>query len=66
MIVGRSLRERREDNPPDDPGSRTVYITDTGDKYHRDGCRYLDDSRIPMTRRDAAELGNEACEVCRP
>lgn len=43
----------------------TVYITNTGSKYHRDGCRYLK-SRIPMQRAKAIGAGYEACKVCRP
>lgn len=27
----------------------TVYITDTGAKYHTAGCRYLNKSKIPIT-----------------
>ena len=33
--------------------SITVYITETGKKYHRDGCRYLKKSRIPISLNDA-------------
>jgi micrococcal nuclease len=43
----------------------TVYVTRTGEKYHRDGCRYLSRSRIPMSLKDA-KLGYTACSVCRP
>ena len=43
----------------------TVYVTRTGEKYHRDGCRYLSRSRIPMALKDA-KLGYTACSVCRP
>jgi hypothetical protein len=31
-----------------DPQTITVYVTRTGAKYHRDGCRYLSRSKIPM------------------
>lgn len=43
----------------------TVYVTRTGEKYHRDGCRYLSRSRIPVSLKDA-KLGYSACSVCRP
>jgi micrococcal nuclease len=43
----------------------TVYVTRTGEKYHRDGCRYLSRSRIPMSLKDA-KLSYSACSVCRP
>lgn len=44
---------------------QTVYITRTGKKYHRDGCRHLR-SRIPTTLTGAIEAGYTACSVCRP
>lgn len=45
--------------------SETVYITRTGKKFHKDGCQYLRQSRIPIKRSDA--VGNYgACSVCRP
>lgn len=42
-----------------------VYVTNTGSKFHRDGCRYLK-SRIPMRRAEAIRAGYEPCKVCRP
>ena len=49
-----------------DPQSVTVYITKTGKKYHRDGCRYLRQSRIPVALKDAKSNGYTACSVCNP
>lgn len=43
----------------------TVYVTATGDRYHRDGCRYLRRSRIPMPLTEAAREYS-ACRVCKP
>lgn len=43
-----------------------VYVTRTGHKYHRDGCRYLRKSKIPMTLKEAKEAGYEPCSVCDP
>lgn len=48
-----------------DPQSVTVYITRTGGKYHRDGCRYLSKSRIPVSLKEAAAR-YEPCKVCKP
>ena len=45
---------------------QTVYITRTGKKYHRDGCRYLSKSRIPVSLKDAKAQGYTPCTVCRP
>ena len=44
----------------------TVYITKTGKKYHRDGCRYLSRSRIPISLSDAESEGYGPCSVCNP
>lgn len=42
----------------------TVYITRTGEKYHRDGCRYLSQSKIPVSLSDAKAQGYTTCSVC--
>jgi len=47
-------------------GGGTVYITNTGEKYHVGGCRYLSKSKIPISLSDAKAKGYEACKVCRP
>jgi hypothetical protein len=45
--------------------TETVYVTRTGEKYHRAGCRSLSRSQIPMTLKEAsARYG--ACANCRP
>lgn len=48
-----------------DPSSQVVYITNTGEKYHRAGCRYLK-STIETTLGDAVAAGYEPCKVCNP
>ena len=50
----------------DDPQSATVYITKTGKKYHKDGCRYLSQSKIKTTLKEAKANGYTACKVCHP
>lgn len=47
-------------------GDDIVYITETGDKYHRSNCRYLSQSKIPIERREAIRQGYTACSVCKP
>ena len=42
-----------------------VFVTNTGSKYHRDGCRYLSKSKIPISLSDA-KSGYEPCSVCNP
>lgn len=44
----------------------TVYVTKTGKKYHRNGCRYLSKSQIPMSLSDAKAAGYGPCSVCNP
>lgn len=46
--------------------SVTVYITNTGKKYHRDGCRYLSKSKIAISLKDAEARGYTPCSVCDP
>lgn len=43
----------------------TVYVTKTGSKYHRDGCRYLNKSKIPIGLSDAKKSYGP-CSVCNP
>ena len=44
----------------------TVYITKTGNKYHRAGCRYLSRSQIAISKSDAIGSGFTPCSVCNP
>ena len=44
--------------------STTVYITNTGEKYHRDGCQYLRQSKIAISLDDAINQGYTACSRC--
>ncbi|MHB9144734.1 MAG: hypothetical protein ACYC5Y_05285 [Symbiobacteriia bacterium] len=43
-----------------------VYVTATGHKYHRDGCRYLSRSKFAITLEDAKADGYGPCSVCNP
>lgn len=47
-------------------GPQAVYVTATGDKYHKDGCRYLDKSKIAINRGEAVDNDYEPCKVCKP
>lgn len=46
--------------------TQTVYVTRTGKRYHRDGCRYLATSKIPISLKDAKAKGYTPCKVCHP
>lgn len=43
----------------------TVYITDTGEKYHNYGCRYLSESCRPISASSARAMGYTPCSVCK-
>lgn len=43
-----------------------VYITDTGNKYHRSGCRHLEDSKREISLSDAISNGYGPCGTCNP
>jgi hypothetical protein len=45
--------------------SETVYVTKTGEKYHRESCRHLAKSKISISLDDAKKRYT-ACSVCRP
>jgi competence protein ComEC len=47
------------------PSNITVFVTETGTKYHKEGCRYLSDSKIPMEL-EQAKLTYTPCKVCKP
>lgn len=44
--------------------SQTVYITNTGSKYHRAGCGYLWNSSSPISLNSAKNSGYTACSRC--
>ena len=43
-----------------------MYATDSGECYHRRGCRYLSSSRIAMKLSHAKADGYRPCSVCDP
>lgn len=53
-------------NNYEDEDSETVYITDTGSKYHRSGCQYLRSSRHAISKSNAISNGYGACSRCHP
>lgn len=53
-----------EEEYSNEDNSEIVYITDTGSKYHRYGCRYLSDSCIEISLSDAISNGYTACSAC--
>jgi competence protein ComEC len=51
---------------PTQSSDPTVYVTNTGTKYHRLGCQYLIHSSIPTTLSWACSHGYTPCSVCNP
>jgi len=54
----------------DDPAAKTkqgisVYITDTGEKYHREDCMHLSKSRYPILLKNL-DANYQPCKVCSP
>jgi competence protein ComEC len=45
-------------------GDPIVYVTATGECYHRGGCRYLSKSHIPIRLKTAKARGYRPCRVC--
>jgi hypothetical protein len=55
---------KRDSRPSAEP-TVTVYVTRTGEKYHRDDCRYLLRNKIAM-QLDQAAARFSPCSVCLP
>jgi hypothetical protein len=52
--------------PPEDKKTQTVYVTKTGKRYHKSGCRFLSNSKIQMTREEAEKKSYTPCKTCKP
>ena len=46
--------------------AQTVYVTKTGEKYHKSNCHYLKYSKNAIKLDKAKSLGYTACKVCKP
>lgn len=46
--------------------AQTVYVTKTGEKYHKGSCQHLSKSKIEMDLEKANKLGFKPCAVCQP
>lgn len=45
---------------------RTVWITPTGKKYHRENCRTIRDKKQEISLEEAEQRKYEPCKVCDP
>jgi len=57
-------KEEVKPAPTEETKDTTVYITATGSKYHKDGCRHLAKSKIPISLSEAKSKGYEPCGTC--
>jgi micrococcal nuclease len=44
----------------------TVYVTNSGNRYHRENCRSLRRSKIAVVLEDAVKSGYSPCSICNP
>jgi hypothetical protein len=51
---------------PTSNDSTIVYITNSGIKYHKDGCQYLDASKTAISLKEACAKGYTPCSICKP
>ncbi len=52
--------------PVTEPQTITVYVTNTGEKYHSSGCQYLRQSCIEIDLDNALAQGYTPCSKCNP
>lgn len=49
-----------------DTTEKTVWIGETGTKYHHNNCRTLRGNKYEITLQEALNQGREPCKVCNP
>ena len=49
-----------------DGEEQTVYVTNSGKSYHREGCGSLRQSKIAVPIADAVRSGYKPCSICKP
>jgi hypothetical protein len=73
-VLEKSAKDKAGNDPPPNTDKDrqkgaektvTVYVTKSGTKYHKDGCRSLSKSRIPMSLEEAQKKYSP-CSVCNP
>jgi endonuclease YncB( thermonuclease family) len=60
--------EYRKGTKAEEPaaGKGEVYATNSGAKYHAEGCRFLAKSKLTLTLAEAKKQGLEPCSGCKP
>ena len=63
IVNEEEVSKQDSNNKDSDQSAITVYITKTGKKYHRSGCRHLRKSKIPILLQEAVDRGYTPCSV---
>lgn len=66
IISGCSAKDTEEKLSFASAAAEIVFITKTGEKYHREDCQYLRQSKIEISLEAALKNGYEPCSVCKP
>lgn len=61
----KTIYTKKKSGSPNNSSS-TVYITETGTKYHLATCRTLKNSKIAISKAEAISQGYEPCGICKP
>lgn len=56
----------KDNDGTSESGTSIVYITETGEKYHRSNCNYLFKSKISIDLEEAKYEGYTPCSKCKP
>ena len=64
VVVHVTAPEPMSPSSTSDSSGGTVYITESGSKYHKSGCSYLSKSKIPISLSEAKAQGYTACSRC--
>lgn len=62
----KSSSSKRKTTSSSSSSSKYVYITNTGNRYHAAGCRWLYASKIKVTLSQAKSRGLTPCQACNP
>jgi len=69
-FINTPIEEKNNTTTPDtesaDKKEIIVYITNSGTKYHINGCQYLNKSKIPINLNDAKAQDYTPCSKCQP
>jgi hypothetical protein len=63
-VVVRGERPKPKDIASYYKNEDIVYVTASGEKYHKDGCTYLKSSKIMMSLEQAVMEGKQPCSRC--